>query len=148
MLYRNPAYLICTDAQLDIKTLLQAYIWRWEIEVVFRDQKTLIGLGEAQVRNPRSVAAVPAFISAVYAYLHLAAIRAGIRPDAIPRPKWHNHRNDKRATTSQIISLLGSELWGRALGLNKTDFVEHDKPMHNPQKMLNSLASAVIYAHR
>ena len=148
MLYRDPAYLICTDSQLDIITLPQAYIWRWEIEVVFRDQKTLIGLGEAQVRNQNSVAAVPAFISAVYAYLHLAAIRAGIRADAIPQPKWHNQRTDKRASTSQMISLLRSELWGRALGLNKDGFVPPNTPTHNAQKMPNSPASAVIYAHR
>jgi hypothetical protein len=148
MLYRNPAYLICTDSGLDVTILLQAYIWRWEIEVVFRDQKTLIGLGEAQVRNQNSVAAVPAFISAVYAYLHLAAIRAGIRADAIPRPKWHNHHTDKRASTGQMISLLRSELWGRALGLNKSGFVHRNPPIQNPRKMPDCPASAVIYAHR
>jgi len=148
ILYRDPAYLICTDSQLDITTLIQAYIWRWEIEVVFRDQKTLIGLGEAQVRNQNSVAALPAFISAVYAYLHLAAIRAGIRADAVPKPKWHNQRTHKRASTSQMISLLRSELWGRALGLNKSGFVQHNTPIYNARKMPNCPASAVIYAHR
>lgn len=148
MLYRDPAYLICTDSQLDLTTLLQAYIWRWEIEVAFRDQKTLIGLGEAQVRNQNSVAAVPAFISAVYAYLHLAAIRAGIRADAIPKPKWHKGRTEGHASTSQMISLLRSELWGRALGLNKNGFVQHNTPSQNASKMPDCPASAVIYAHR
>lgn len=50
-IYREPAYLVCTDNNLDIQTLLQTYLWRWEIEVNFRDEKTLLGCGQAQVRN-------------------------------------------------------------------------------------------------
>jgi hypothetical protein len=148
MLYRDPAYLICTDYQLDLQTLLQAYLWRWEIEVVFRDQKTLIGLGEAQVRNENSVANVPEFLSAVYAYLHLAAIRAGIRSDAIPAPKWHNHHTDKRASTGQMISLLRAELWGKALGVNISDFAVPNTPTDNASKMPDNPVSAVISARR
>ena len=40
LLYRQPAFLICTDPTLAIQTLLQNYLWRWDIEVNFRDQKT------------------------------------------------------------------------------------------------------------
>lgn len=148
LLYRDPAYLICSDSGLDINTLLQAYVWRWEIESSFRDQKTLIGLGEAQVRNGNSVAAVPAFISAVYAYLHLAAIRAGIQPDAIPRPKWYNQSEGKRATTTLMISLLRSELCGKALAVNKSGFVQYNMPGKKLPKMTNYPTSAIIYSHR
>ena len=42
LLYRKPAYPICTDNAMDARTLLQNYIWRWEIEVGIRDQKTLL----------------------------------------------------------------------------------------------------------
>ena len=76
VLYREPAYLICTDNELDIAKLLQAYLWRWEIEVNFREEKSLLGCGQAQVRNPESVERVPAFISAIYAILQLAAFRS------------------------------------------------------------------------
>lgn len=47
LMYRNPAYLICSDTQLSLDRLLQAYLWRWEIEVNFRDEKTILGVGEA-----------------------------------------------------------------------------------------------------
>jgi hypothetical protein len=30
--------------------LLQYYLWRWGIEVNFREEKALIGIGEVQVR--------------------------------------------------------------------------------------------------
>ena len=36
LLYRHPAYLICTDPELPLDRLLQSYLWRWEIELNFR----------------------------------------------------------------------------------------------------------------
>ena len=39
LLYREPAFLICTDPNLDLKTLVQAYLYRWEIEVNHHDKK-------------------------------------------------------------------------------------------------------------
>ena len=51
LLYRQPAFLICTDPDKPLAELLQEYLWRWGIEVNFRDEKTLLGTGEAQVRT-------------------------------------------------------------------------------------------------
>jgi hypothetical protein len=76
LLYRNPAYLICSDAELAVNRFLQAYLWRWEIEVNFRDEKTLLGVGEAQVRKEKSTQSVPAFIVGTYAFLLLAGSSA------------------------------------------------------------------------
>lgn len=148
ILYRNPAYIICTDHTLDLATILQAYLWRWEVEVSFRDLKTLIGLGEAQVRNQNSVVRLPAFLAAVYAYLQLAAIRAGLRCDAVALPKWRQSKPQSRCTTTQMISLLRTELWAKALRVNLTDFVTRNPATHNPKQMLTDTAAAVIYAHR
>ena len=36
LLYRDPAYLICTDPDLPLHRLIQSYLWRWEIELNFR----------------------------------------------------------------------------------------------------------------
>ncbi|MBU0717952.1 MAG: hypothetical protein KJ749_06865, partial [Planctomycetes bacterium] len=57
---------ICTDPDLPLDQLLQHYIWRWEIEVNHRDEKQIIGVGEAQVRGARSVERQPAFAVACY----------------------------------------------------------------------------------
>src|ERR1035441_3421783 len=46
LLYRQPAFLICTDPQLDLTILLQAYVDRWEIECNHRDEKSLIGTAQ------------------------------------------------------------------------------------------------------
>jgi len=39
--------LICTDPDLALEDLLQQYIWRWDIEVNHRDEKTILGVGQA-----------------------------------------------------------------------------------------------------
>jgi len=44
LLYRKPTYLVCTDLDLSAEKMLQWYLWRWQIEVNFRDEKSLIGI--------------------------------------------------------------------------------------------------------
>jgi len=56
---------------MPLERLLQSYLWRWEIELNFRDEKTVLGVGEAQLRTKAAVEAVPAFIAASYAFLPL-----------------------------------------------------------------------------
>ena len=109
LLYRDPAYLLCSDPQLPLEQLVQAYLWRWEIELNFRDEKTLMGVGEAQVRTPAAVQTVPTFMVAVYAYLLLAAHAAGVKP--APAPKWYPQKSSNRCSTNSIISFFRSAFW-------------------------------------
>ena len=74
---REPAYLICTDLELPLEQLLQAYLWRWDIEVNFRDEKTILGVGQAQVRSESSNQNAPALAVAAYAMLLLASFGGG-----------------------------------------------------------------------
>ncbi len=67
IIVKEPAYLICFKAP--VEKLLQAYLWRWGIEVNFRDQKTLLGCGQAQVRKEIPCSKVPQFVTAVHATL-------------------------------------------------------------------------------
>jgi hypothetical protein len=55
LLYRQPAYLICTNTDLPLQKLVQYYLWRWDIEVNHRDEKQIVGVGQAQVWSPKSV---------------------------------------------------------------------------------------------
>ena len=116
MNYRAPAYLITTNLELSLETILQAYIWRWEIEVNFRDEKTLLGLGEAQVRTSRSIETLTPFLAAVYAMLLLALEKVGGRRRTLPPPAWHRQRLDgqSRTSTAQALRELRSEIWGSA----------------------------------
>lgn len=152
LLYRDPAYLICTDNNLDIGKLLQAYIWRWEIEVNFRDEKSIFGSGKAQVRNEKSVSNVPAFITAVYSYLLLAAHKTYRKPDRsnlIPRPIWYQTKNQQRLTTGEILNLLRSQLWARTLGCDSFGgFVKRENETRNRKNYAPTLSSALFYLRK
>ena len=87
MLYRQPAYLLCTQPELPLEQLLQYYLWRWGIEVNFHDEKTLIGTGEAQVRSTASNQHLPAMTVAAYAILWVAALRMHERHGKDQNPK-------------------------------------------------------------
>jgi len=73
--YRQPAYLLTTDLTADARVLLQAYFDRWGIEVNHRDEKEILGVGQAQVWNPQSVSKVPALLVAMYGWLLLAGLK-------------------------------------------------------------------------
>jgi hypothetical protein len=155
MLYRKPAYLICTDPALPLEQVLQAYIWRWGIEVNFRDEKSVMGIGQAQVRHPRSVPTVPAVAVAGYAMLLLAGIAAygpaGI-PEELPDPKWLRGRRPRVCPTQRLISQLRLEAWGsqiRARGFEGLSVDLHRGGAYQkPSKPRSPLASALFYARQ
>jgi hypothetical protein len=152
-LYRQPAYLICTDPDLPIQEVLQAYLWRWDIEVNFRDEKTLLGVGQAQVRTAEANSRLPAAAVAAYSLLLLAAARTygplG-RPDQLPPPRWRKPQKLRRTSTAQLINQLRYDLWGQAIGgrgaHHFSDFSSPPPLQKKPHKWLPDLQSAVFYA--
>lgn len=123
LLYRQPAYLVCTDPQLALQEFLQEFLWRWDIEVNFRDEKTLLGVGQAQVRTEASNQNAPALGVAAYALLLLASVKTygkNAVPDRLEQAKWYRRKNKDRATTGELINQLRREMWAAAL--NSTDF--------------------------
>jgi hypothetical protein len=114
LLYRQPAYLITTDVHSPVEQLVQAYFWRWDIEVNHRDEKQLIGVGDAQVRSPKSSERVPAFAVACYSMLLISAATAfGIAAvdPVVERPKWLTGSSSKplRLSTRQLLRRLKHE---------------------------------------
>jgi hypothetical protein len=148
LLYRDPAYLICTDAALPMESLLQAYLWRWEIELNFRDEKTVLGVGEAQVRKQPSVESVPSLTVASYAYLLLAGAATDTGQGTPLRQKWHPFNAGQRCSTQDMISLFRTQLWRIGLKKNLTGFVPDAPANTNPLFLQGSLPSAVIFARK
>ncbi len=150
MNYRQPAYLICTDPSVSDAEILQAYLWRWEIEVNFRDEKTLVGLGKAQVRTRSAIETVSSLIVFAYALLLLAVDRNSLLHRPLPRPLWQRpdpKRESARITTPQAISLLRADIWSESLGTsNKNSFVAGADRVAKPLLIQKSLKDAVLYA--
>ena len=149
-LYTKPAYLICTDPGLGLSDLLQEYIWRWDIEVNHRDEKTILGVGQAQVRNENSVENVPATAVAAFALLHLAAIKAygpGGKPAAIPEAKWRDPSKKQRPSTQDLVNELRRELWAKAIRPEVLDdFMQHAAGNSKLVKFQPNLCSTLFAA--
>lgn len=150
ILYRKPAYLLCADLSVSCQEIVQAYVWRWEIEVNHRDEKTILGVGQAQVRHPSAAARVPAFLAAYYAMALLAAqhvTRNHPNHEALPKPVWQKKGNSHRPSFQHIVQSIRAELWAPALGIHHfSDFATHHTRVTNTQKYKPNIADAVLYA--
>ena len=148
LLYRQPAYLVCTDPQLALEEFLQQFLWRWDIEVNFRDEKTLLGVGQAQVRPDPSNQNAPALAVAAYALLLLASVntygKAGF-PDRLEQAKWYRRKNKDRATTNELINQLRRELWSETLNPEHySDFSSRAAPDQKSPKSAVPLSAAAF----
>jgi hypothetical protein len=150
LLYRQPAYLWVTDRTLTLEQAVQGYIWRWEEEVNFRDEKTLLGVGQAQVRHPQSVQRVPAMQVAAYSALLWSAQTWGGTdhgPGELPLPKWRRQAKPTRASTGRLINQLRHDTWAAALQPETLSrFWSASPATQKPEKLPTSLASALFYA--
>jgi hypothetical protein len=109
--YRQPAYLLTTDLTTSAIDLLQAYFDRWGIEVNHRDEKDILGVGQAQVWNEHSVCKVPALLVAMYSWLLLAALQcygSTRTKNYEPLPKWR--RGAKRPSCLDLVTLLRKQI--------------------------------------
>lgn len=151
LLYRQPAHLICTDPHVPLAEVLQEYLWRWDIEVNFKDEKCLLGVSQAQVREPEAVRRQPACAVAAYALLLLAAHKTygpDRLPPSVPLAKWRRREPPRRATTGLLINQLRVELWSRHLRTESlSHFCSRPQPNQKSVKPSTDLASALFYSH-
>ena len=142
-LYRDPIYLICTDPTLPIDKLLQAYLWRWGIEVNFKEQKSFLGCGHAQVRKEEHCQNVPAFHTAVYSLLLTASAKDNHQE--LPRPKWYKKKKTAPATTGDLINQFKAASWAKHMAINYTDFVNLEHTQRSHRNSPNPNISAALY---
>ena len=130
LLYRKEAYLLVSDPSVNVTDALQAYFYRWEIEADQKEEKDLLGVGQAQVWSEKAVVRQPAFHVASYALLLVAAIKLyGLNTTngARPLPLWREHKPPTRLSAGQLIALLRYEL-----DLNES--ITNKKPLRRSPK--------------
>lgn len=148
--YRKPAFLLCSDPSLPLSKVLQYYLWRWGIEVNFRDEKTLLGAGEAQVRSASSTQKAPALAIASYSLLLLAAnnaYRSENHSLRLPMPKWRHQDRQRRPSTNDLINLLRVELWANSIDqIIFHDFCSSPEYHQKSKKLPSRLNSPMFYS--
>lgn len=108
---RDPSFLLTTDLKTQAQILLQVYCDRWQIEVNHLEEKSVFGVGEAQVRSRRSVPRHPALAVATYSLLLLAGLRAfgpGRTNSYHVLPRWR--RRSLRPSILDLLTLLRTEI--------------------------------------
>lgn len=123
LLYRQPAFLLCTDLHLDLQVLVQSYIQRWEIECNHRDEKSLLGVAQGQVRSPQAVSRLPQAQVAAYSLLLLASLlSSGFQrtADYLPLPKWR--RKAARPSLLDLLNLLRHQIFARGVDAPVVNF--------------------------
>ena len=107
------------------------------------ERVTLIG----RIRKDTKLYALPAFITAVYALLHLAAHKSQkvSNMQLLPRPKWYQNKNGKRHTTGDLINNMKAQAWAKAIGLNFSSFVNYELKKQNQRNSSEPCKSAMFY---
>ncbi len=114
--YDQPAYLITTDLTTSAQALIQAYLDRWEIEVLHRELKTHVGLGQAQVWSDKSVPRLHPTLVAAYALLKLAAMKAfgpTRTTDYYELPRWRSKEDRlglRKPSAHDLLTRLRADL--------------------------------------
>ena len=169
LLYREPAYLLVPNVTIPVEQLIQYYFLRWDIEVNHRDEKSLLGIGDAQVRSEKSVACQPQFAVIAASLLTLASIRAyGAErtDDYLQLPKWRK-KHKRRPSMLDIIAQFRREIINEQLQLEltwnkqntskfkktssqienrKSRFVNKQDQGTTPIKVPVNILSAILYA--
>lgn len=144
LLYRNPAYILCPDIELAVQLIIQYYFFRWDIEVNNRDEKSLLGVGDAQVRSDKSVACQPQFSVIAASLLVLASIRAyGAErtEDYLQLPKWRKPKK-RRPSMLDIIAQFRREIMTEQLQIDLEKQLRYDKKNKKQRKKPRSRIEA------
>jgi hypothetical protein len=133
--YDQPSYLITTDLVSPAQELIQAYLDRWEIEVLHRELKTHVGLGQAQVWSDKSVTRLHPSLVAAYALLKLASLKAfgpTRTADYHELPPWRSRRDRegiRRPSPHDLLTRLRVDIAAK-VHLKPTDGSLHPREIH------------------
>lgn len=111
--YNQEAYLLTTDLTSPADELIQAYLDRWQIEVLHRELKNGIGVGQVQAWNEEANNRIHGAQVATYSMLCLASLHTfeGKRTDAFPElPRWRKGKPPSRPSQHDLITILRNDL--------------------------------------
>ena len=140
LLYRQPAFLLCTDENLDPQVVIETYCPALGHRGQFPRRKNLAGRGPgAGPRSPlRRIRPRPQRRRLrLAAPRHPARLRRFARTPCCRAPSGCHPSPSARISTQQAIHQLRAEVWGRGLGLdNFSGFASTLTPCHEAGEIL------------
>src|SRR5690606_38156154 len=111
--YRDRAYLLCTDETISAQELLQTYFDRWQIEYNHRDEKNVLGVGEAQVWVDESVGRVPTFIVACSSWMFVTALQqyGPLLDESVYGTKRRWRKKTRRPSCRDMVDVLRRDIF-------------------------------------
>jgi hypothetical protein len=85
---------------------------------------------------------------AAYAFLLLAGTENRKKVSVLPPPKWRIADPSVRDSSAWLLGMFRSQLWGKAMGLNLSHFIDNRPEETKPVLFEKTLQSAVCYAFR
>lgn len=111
--YNAPGFLLTTDLVSPAHGLIQAYLDRWQIEVLHRDLKNGLGVGQVQAFSHEANQKVHGAQVAAYSMLNLAGLNAfakGRTAEFPELPAWRKAKPPMRPSQHDLITMLRNEL--------------------------------------
>ncbi len=113
--YNAPGYLLTTDLVSPAAGLIQAYLDRWQIEVLHRELKNGLGVGQVQAFSHEANERIHSAHVAAFSMLSLAGLETFTRgrDSRFPElPLWRKPRAHARPSQHDLISMLRNGLAG------------------------------------
>lgn len=110
--YSQPAYLITTDLITSSQELIQGYLNRWQIEVMHRELKQDVGVGEMQGWTENTVRRFHGALALMYGLVSLAGHRMlkSQKVNLPPLPIWRSHSVPRRPSARTLITMLREDV--------------------------------------
>jgi len=111
--YNAPGFLLTTDLASPAHGLIQAYLDRWQIEVLHRDLKNGLGVGQVQAFSHEANQKIHGAQVAAYSMLNLAGLDAFAKGRTVEFPElpaWRKAKPPMRPSQHDLITMLRNEL--------------------------------------
>ncbi len=139
----SPYALFCTDPAVEARTILAAYLHRWNIEVTFEEARAWLGLDTQRQWTTRAVGRTTPCLLGLFSVVVLMAHAA--HPDHLPtrQAAWYPQ---PEATFGDALAAVRRRLWASYANQNSPSPLGTSLLANPPPQLLRFLMEAACYA--
>ena len=139
----TPYALFCTDPAVEARTILAAYLHRWNIEVTFEEARAHLGLETQRQWTTRAVSRTTPCLLGLFSVVVLMAHAA--HPNHLPtrQAAWYPK---SEATFGDALAAVRRRLWASYANQNSPSPHVDLRMANSPAQLLRFLVEAACYA--